>query len=338
MSCRIAVVGAGIAGLTAARRLAEAGHDCTVYEKARGTGGRSSTRRSGRAAFDHGAPDLGCRTAAFSQQLWAWRARGVVARWSPRCVALDDAGAVGPALASSPRYVGVPGMSAITRDLGAGLRIETGRRVLALDRHPDGWRLAFADGEASPPAEAVVVATPAPQAVPLLDGVPSLRRLASRVAFEPVDALPVAFEQPLSVDFDEATTTGGSLARVVRDSAKPGRTGSDAWTLHARPAWSRERREGTSPDCIGEELLDAFARLTGLRLPETVLREVHRWRLARASRPLSHGFLWDPAAALGVCGDWLSGVSVEDAFASGLALARRMSRDLAVRSTAEASA
>lgn len=337
MSCSIAVVGAGLAGLSAARRLNEAGHACTVYEKSRRAGGRSSTRRTDQLVFDHGAPDFGCRSPEFSQQVWAWQARRVLARWSPRRVVLDDGVRPSEQRSSPWRYVGVPGMSALIRDLATGVRIETRREVVAVERSDGRRRLRFSDGEASSAVDAVVVATPAPQAVRLLEGAPALGRAAARVDFDPVHALLVAFERPLDASFEEATCETGVLARVVRDSAKPGRRGSESWTLHARPEWSRERLDRASSEEVAEEMLDAFAGQTGLRLPPVALYSVHVWRLARPARPLSNGFLWDPEASLGTCGDWLEGSTVEDAFLSGLALARRMSRDLALHPAREAS-
>ena len=42
----IAVVGAGMAGLAAARALHDGGHRVVVFEKSRGVGGRMSTRRT----------------------------------------------------------------------------------------------------------------------------------------------------------------------------------------------------------------------------------------------------------------------------------------------------
>ena len=51
----VAVVGAGISGLTRARTLADYGLPVTVFEKSRGVGGRMATRRSDNGAvFDHG--------------------------------------------------------------------------------------------------------------------------------------------------------------------------------------------------------------------------------------------------------------------------------------------
>jgi len=52
---RVAVVGAGIAGITAARTLAQAGWHVIVFEKSRGAGGRIATRRTEWGGFDHGA-------------------------------------------------------------------------------------------------------------------------------------------------------------------------------------------------------------------------------------------------------------------------------------------
>ena len=42
----IAIVGAGLAGLTCAQFLAQAGHRVHVFDKSRGPSGRMSTRRS----------------------------------------------------------------------------------------------------------------------------------------------------------------------------------------------------------------------------------------------------------------------------------------------------
>ena len=56
---RIAVIGAGLSGLAAARRVIAQGHDAVVFEKSRGLGGRLATRRTDDGMpLDHGAPAL----------------------------------------------------------------------------------------------------------------------------------------------------------------------------------------------------------------------------------------------------------------------------------------
>lgn len=55
---KIAVVGAGLSGLSCAYELTKAGHDVVVYEKDGAVGGRSATRRNGAYPFDIGAQFL----------------------------------------------------------------------------------------------------------------------------------------------------------------------------------------------------------------------------------------------------------------------------------------
>ena len=59
---RIAIVGAGLAGLSCAQALRAGGADVQLFDKGRGVGGRMATRRVdtplGPATFDHGAQFL----------------------------------------------------------------------------------------------------------------------------------------------------------------------------------------------------------------------------------------------------------------------------------------
>ena len=74
----VVIVGAGMAGLTAAAWLEERGVATIVLDKGRAPGGRMATRRIGEASFDHGAQHFGARTAAFRRQTERWIERGLV--------------------------------------------------------------------------------------------------------------------------------------------------------------------------------------------------------------------------------------------------------------------
>ena len=64
-----AIIGAGMAGITCARTLMQAGHRVTVFEKSKGASGRLSTRTSSFGSFDHGAQYFTVRDARFAQAL-----------------------------------------------------------------------------------------------------------------------------------------------------------------------------------------------------------------------------------------------------------------------------
>jgi len=64
---RVVVIGAGMAGLTAARLIADAGHVVSVLDKGRRAGGRMATRQLAGGAFaDYGAQFFTVRSEAFS--------------------------------------------------------------------------------------------------------------------------------------------------------------------------------------------------------------------------------------------------------------------------------
>ena len=66
---RVAIVGAGLAGLMAGRTLAEAGHEVVLLDKGRSPGGRLATRRIGAATLDHGAQFFTVRSEAFAARV-----------------------------------------------------------------------------------------------------------------------------------------------------------------------------------------------------------------------------------------------------------------------------
>ncbi|HWB73125.1 MAG TPA: FAD-dependent oxidoreductase, partial [Egibacteraceae bacterium] len=76
------VVGAGLAGLVCAYRLAAAGVDVAVVERESQVGGRLATERLAGATFDHGAQFFTIRDERFATLVDDWRAAGLqVGAW-----------------------------------------------------------------------------------------------------------------------------------------------------------------------------------------------------------------------------------------------------------------
>lgn len=304
---RIAIVGAGLAGLGCAGRLAAAGHAVSLYDKGGRPGGRLSTRRVdtslGDARFDHGAQYFTARDPDFSRVVATWASDGLAAPWR---AAGDDA------------WVGVPSMSAPAAALAAGLDVTCGSRVDALLREEAGWRLA-GDGLDAGPFDVAVVAVPAEQTEALVRRWDAgFADAADATRAEPCWTLMAAFPERLPIAGD-VVKRRGIVGWAARDSAKPGRTGPESWVVQASPEWSREHLED-APDAVLAGLLAALTTVAGAPLPTPAAAAVHRWRYAR-SGSLGRDDLWNPALALGVCGDWLLGPRVEAAWLSGHRLA-----------------
>ena len=312
----VAIIGAGIAGLACARRLADAGLAVAVFDKGRGIGGRMATRRMG-AGIDHGAQYFTARGAHFQAQVADWLAAGVVAGW-------DAPAAVGR---SGPAYVGVPGMTAPAQALARGLAVTIGFTVTQIVGRDGGWSLATADrpdGETRR-FDAVVLAVPWPQAGALVTATGVAWPVVTPV-YAPCWALLLAGGGGLAGLPDVMAPDDPVIAWVARGSAKPGRGGGpETAIVHATPDWSRTHLEEPA-DAVIAAMLDRLRQLAGPVAADDTA--AHRWRYALVEQAAGLPCLWDEAALIGACGDWCLGGRVEAAFDSGRALAVRVMADL----------
>lgn len=341
----IAIVGAGMAGITAARTLMQAGHRVTVFEKSRGAGGRMSTRRTEFGGFDHGAQFFTVRDARFETALRATAAP--VEPWSAAVVRVLDT--LGHAMATDEnsqveRWVATPGMNGLVKhwaapieagNQGGAFHVQTLVNRLEPDAlNPLQWQLRTEgpDGglQVHGSFDSVLLAIPHQQADALLrasgQGLGWLNKLKS-VEVEPCWTLMLAFPQAGAADgfgprWHAARSDHHRIQWLVRESSKPSREPIERWTVQASAAWSSEHLEDDD-ERVKAKLLRGFAEITGIRVAPTYAA-VHRWRYARTHTPLGQPFLWDQQLNIGLCGDWCLGHRVEDAFVSGLELALHM--------------
>jgi hypothetical protein len=334
---RIAIVGAGMAAITCARTLVQAGHSVTVFEKSHSAGGRMSTRSSAFGSFDHGAQYFTVRDARFELALAT--VPGLCRRWSANTVqVLDSHGLVAEAglPAREPHWVPKPGMSALVKAWALPLSMELQTRVVAIEKdalNAKQWQLRTAGADESSHVfsgyDAVVLAIPGPQAATLLQTHAKGAALAKKVAkstVAPCWTLMLAFPQAvqpglttLGPQWNAARSTHHRIAWLARESSKPGRGAIERWTVQASAAWSQEHLQD-DPARVTAKLSKAFTEVTGIRA-EPAHAEVHRWLYAKTEKPLGVSHLWDAKAGLGVCGDWCLGHRVENAFVSGLEMA-----------------
>lgn len=299
-----------MAGLACAEALTASGRAVVLFDKGRGPGGRMSMRRMetplGTVAFDHGAQYFTARDPGFVARVAAWQAQGVVAPWP---VAGEDA------------FVGTPGMNAPIRAMAEGLDVRWSSRIEGMGRTSQGWNLT-GDGVDATGFEAVVVAVPAEQVADLVGAHdPAIAARALSAASAPCWTVMAAFDRPVPIAADTLRNSG-PIGWAARNSAKPGRTGPEAWVMQGGPDWSCDHLEAAA-DTIIDRLMTALADAAEAPIPSPVAVTAHRWRYAKSGND-GGGACWNADLALGVCGDWLAGPRVEAAWMSGSALARSM--------------
>lgn len=318
---RVLIIGAGLAGLAAARTLTDHGWPVTVLDKGRGPGGRVSTRRTGAWCFDHGTQHLNFGERHLQPLVSAWVQDGV----------LSDA---------MGRLVGVDTMSRLGKHIASDLTVHVAQRVTALEHSARGWQATTAAGLVHE-ADVVLLAIPALQAVELLTAAAPTASAAATAAhtmravqMAPCWSTMVVFDAVPSASICASLEGGalrmpqdGRLATSYRECLKPGREPHEAWVVHSGVSWSTEHLEQDAP-WIAREVSSALH--AALAMPGSVVHaESHRWRYARVRAGLSTPCLWDAPAGLGVAGDFAYAdratmSEVERAWCSGIAVAGRV--------------
>ncbi len=311
----VVVVGAGVAGLVAARTLTDGGRSVVVLDKGRSVGGRLATRRIGGARLDHGAQFFTVRGPAFAEAVARARAEGVVHEWCR---------GFGPSPDGHPRYVGTAGMNGFAKWLSSGLEVHTSVELSALRVERDGWLAVSQD--ACWRARSVVATPPVPQTLALLEaGATTLDAgVATRlraVEYFPTLALlvtlagPPAVPAPGGVQQDESEPF-----TFIGDNRAKGISASDAVTFHANHHYSRRRYDDDDSEVRDELLARARPWLGGAEVVEAQLK---RWRYAGPVEPVPDQVVVDEVLGgpIAFAGDAFGGPKVEGAFESGLAAA-----------------
>ena len=320
MALPIAIIGAGLAGIAAARALIARGHAVTIFDKGRGPGGRLATRRieaEGRKLqFDHGAQYLRAESADFAS-------------------ALTEAGTA--PWPDAARRVGVPSMSAMPRALLGNIPCVASRHVGQITGQPGAWTLRHWDArqvrpgkplpdsapEEAGPFAAALLTMPATQAREVLGRhAPRLHEALAAIRYAPCWTVMAAFNAPLALP-ETLRPEAHAIGWAARDSAKPGRDArQENWVIQAGPAWTRAYLELPAED-IAQPLLAALANLSAAPLPAPFMAVAHRWRYSLLEAPLGEPCLWDAAMRLGYASDGCIGGRAEAAWQSGAALAAR---------------
>src|SRR3954447_16061596 len=306
----VAVVGAGLSGLVAARRLTEEGHDVVVLDKGAVPGGRLATDVVGDAALHSGAQFFTVRSEAFAALVDPWLRCGVAYEWTRGFGDPPD---------GYPRYAVRGGMGALGTHLAAGLDVRLGTMCFAIRRAGGRWSVGIDDGT-SVAADALVMTCPLPQSASLLMtaemAVPETLR---RTDYHRVVAVLAALDGPSAVPAPGGVQDADATFSFVADNHSKGVSTVPAVTLHVNHEQSMVHWDDP-PEELRAWALDAAAPWFGAA--GVVAARVRRWRFA-GPQTIWPESCWTPEAGLplAVAGDAFAGSKVEGAALSGLAAA-----------------
>lgn len=319
---RVAIIGAGIAGLSCANQLKALGFQVHVYEKSRGVSGRMSTRKTEIWSADHGAQYFTARDPLFIKELHEWLKADVAAIWNPR-LKVFEGNQWRSSLSTENRYVGTPGMNSPGKYLAKNLHVQLNQTIDRISYDHGAWRLHSQEsGDIEQLYDWLVLALPAPQTIALAKSIDSsIEALAIQANMQGCWTVMASFANPLNLPLDAAFINNEIISWIARNNSKLNRTGPETWTIHANPQWSQQWIE-LEKEQAAELILDCAKKL-GLDCSKAEI-SVHRWRYASGHSNPIPGFTLNENVKIGFCGDWLNGGRVEGAWLSGYKLAAQI--------------
>jgi hypothetical protein len=321
----IAIIGAGLAGLSCATKLQAQGFKVQVFEKSRGPSGRMSTRNGKDWTADHGAQYFTARDPLFIEELNNWINAGVSAAWHPHIKVFEN-GQWRESASTEKRYVGIPAMNSPGKYLAKNLPMHFNQTIDQIDRQNGKWLIhSVESGNIEQQFDWLVLALPAAQTFTLSNLVEkSIEEADAQMKMMGCWTVIASFAEKLHMPFDAAFINGEIIGWISRNNSKPARQGLETWTIHANPQWSQQWIELEKEEA-GKRILECAKRL-GLDCQNAQI-SVHRWRYASGSMDATPGFRIYQHLKLGLCGDWLHGGRVEGAWLSGYQLALQIKNE-----------
>lgn len=332
---KIAIIGAGLAGLAAGRELALAGHEVTVLEKNRDLGGRlASGRRENGTIFDIGLPWLSATTPAFRGFAAELLENEIVRVWEGEVLPYDGEKLLDENPDGQQTLLTAPGgVNGIARYLSRWVDLLPGEKAGGLTYIGDNrsrkrpWMVNLTSFRTLE-ADAVIVATPAPEAYGVLlttqDEVNVLKliREMDEIHYDASWVLAAGYGDMEPPERGAIRCQNSPLRLLVNEQSK--RENPETVVVMHSGAGIARSGEAADRESVTGKLLREAARVAGDRFLSPDWTELHYWRFSRPRRFLDRPYLEFESneAPLAVIGDYFGGSEIEHAYVSGIRLAR----------------
>ncbi len=315
---RVAVVGAGMAGLGAARTLHAAGIQCTVFEQSDRMGGRVATRRIDGFVFDYGATIISPRGSTL-ERLMLEQLPGDDLVLIEKPIYLHVDGRVTPVdpERSVQRYTYRHGIDTLAELLAVDLDVRCGAAVNQIPLEGVHYMI---HGERF---SHVILTPPLPHTVRLLQSAKDRRTFTGsqyRKAISVMFGIDQEIERPYHALLDPNQSQ--PLTWVSIESVKvPGHVrapaGSAAIVAQMSARYSRYSFERSDEDIYDDTWFD-IKRTLALVDANVVTRSIHRWEHSHAANTVAFESANRRGERLIVAGDGFSGARTQQAFENGI--------------------
>jgi renalase len=294
------IIGAGMAGLSAARILSQKGHEVMVLDKGRGVGGRMSTRTISEAKADHGAQYFSAKSPEFQELISELQSEDIIAEWFiPQ--------------RANVRYVGAKGMNSIPKKIAQNLNVVVSEKVVLISENE-----VKTESGSSYPFDNLIITIPTPQIIDLLNQ--SQIKISAQdqsvfdsIKYDPCIAVMAVLNQPTDIVCGGIILDNQPVAWIA-DNFQKGITQSPTATLHANAEFSTKHFDDDLQVISKNMLASVNQHITSDNVQSF---QVHRWKFSNAVQRYEKPFYQLKNQNIYLGGDGFGIGNVEGAFLSG---------------------
>lgn len=314
----VAIVGAGLAGLAAAKTLKEEGHDSCIFEKSKAVGGRVNTWTSGEYVFDMGCSSFAPRGGSLENvMLKELNTTELVGVTKPIFVHNMLRVTSGDPARGTHRYTYKTGCQKLANLLAEGLNIRLNCEV---DELEDASSKVKVNGECY---DAVIVTSPVPQASLLAMGMGENRPVGN-VRYRPCLSVALGFRREFAVEppyhaIIDPEQRHPLLWLSIENEKCEGRApaGCTAFVAQMSGAYSQVKFAASDHE-IYSAVCDYLERIFGSGWQEPEVKYIKRWRYSQPEAVGSLATANRVPSRLILAGDGLAGARTEFAYESGV--------------------
>ena len=314
------ILGSGIAGSTVANLLSKK-YSVHVFDKARGPGGRSSNRRfKNNLSFDHGVQYISPKSKPFTKYIQRLCRNKILKSWDDNH--LDFTFEKKP---FSTKYIGRKANNDLVKYNLKYIKQSFASPIEKIDFKQYFWEITLKN-KSKHQFKSLIITCPFPQLKKLAKQYLDKNILKLKVQMQPNITVMVAFKNQKNLPISSIKFDDDILAWAANENSKKRfKSNINLWTLQATLKWSKKTINRYKTDkSIMKQLIARFIKLTGFEKNKIIFKRIHGWKYSYNYEKTPYLSIWNKKINLGICGDWLSGPKVENAWLSASDLARKI--------------
>ena len=284
-------------------------------------GGRSSNKRfKNNLSFDHGVQYISPKSKLFIKYIQKLYKNKILKSWDDNH--LDFTFEKKP---FSTKYIGRKANNDLVKYNLKNIKQSFASPIEKIDFKKYFWEITLKN-KSKHQFKSLIITCPFPQLKKLAKNYLDKNILKLKVQMQPNITVMLALKNQKNLPISSIKFNDDILAWAANENSKKRfKSNINLWTLQATLKWSKKTINKYKTDkSIMNQLITRFIKLTGFEKNKIIFKRIHGWKYSYNYEKTPYLSIWNKKINLGVCGDWLNGPKVENAWLSANDLAKKI--------------